>query len=217
MMQLNYARKAVRYRRMSGKSQKDNFSLRIQEACSARSCESKGLPINKIFTDVGTGLTADGRRRFTEMCDYVFDKTIGVTDVVFNDKDRSTRNLGNFIEYTERMVKAGITLHIAFDAEEYDYHPAEKWIDRAVSAQKASRRISIRTKGGQRTAIELGYHIGMPPWCYMLEQETDELGQGSIVMTWRDPSAVGEQRTRTLGEASKDIVDADVVYLVKYR
>ncbi len=43
-----------------------------------------------------------------------------------------------------------------------------------------------------------------------------ELGQGSIVMTWRDPSAVGEQRIRTLGEAPKSIVDADGVYLVKY-
>ncbi len=44
-----------------------------------------------------------------------------------------------------------------------------------------------------------------------------ELGQGSIVMTWRDSTAVGEQRIRTLGEAPKDIVDADGVYLVKYR
>ena len=44
-----------------------------------------------------------------------------------------------------------------------------------------------------------------------------ELGNGSIVMTWRDPSAVGEQRIRTLGEAPKSIVDADGVYLVKYR
>ena len=43
-----------------------------------------------------------------------------------------------------------------------------------------------------------------------------ELGQGSIVMTWRDPAAVGEQRIRTLGEAPKEIVDADGVYLVKY-
>ena len=44
-----------------------------------------------------------------------------------------------------------------------------------------------------------------------------ELGNGSIVMTWRDPSAVGEQRILTLGEAPKDIVDADGVFLVKYR
>ncbi len=43
-----------------------------------------------------------------------------------------------------------------------------------------------------------------------------ELRQGAIVMTWRDQSAVGEQRIRTLGEAPKDIVDADGVYLVKY-
>ena len=44
-----------------------------------------------------------------------------------------------------------------------------------------------------------------------------ELGNGSIVMTWRDPSAVGEQRILTLGEAPKGIVDADGVFLVKYR
>ena len=43
-----------------------------------------------------------------------------------------------------------------------------------------------------------------------------ELGQGSIVMTWRDPSAMGEQQIRTLGEAPKSIVDADGVHLVKY-
>ena len=35
-------------------------------------------------------------------------------------------------------------------------------------------------------------------------------------MTWRDPSAAAEQRIRTLGEAPKEIVDADGVYLVKY-
>ena len=176
-MQLNYNRKAVRYRRVSGKSQKDNFSLRTQDLRSAQYCESKGLPIDKIFTDVGTGLNAAGRREFTGMCDYVFDEVNSVTDVVFNDVDRFTRNLGHFIEYTERMVKAGITLHIAIDAEEYDYNSMEKWIDRAVTAQKESRRISIRVKGGQRTATELGYHIGVPPWGYMLEHETDELDE----------------------------------------
>ena len=30
-----------------------------------------------------------------------------------------------------------------------------------------------------------------------------QLGQGSIVMTWRDPSAVGEQQIRTLGRVSE--------------
>ena len=42
-----------------------------------------------------------------------------------------------------------------------------------------------------------------------------ELGQGSIVMTWRDPGAVSEQEIRSLGESPKEIVDADGVYLVK--
>lgn len=44
-----------------------------------------------------------------------------------------------------------------------------------------------------------------------------ELRQGAIVMTWRDPSAVGEQQIRMLGEAPKEVVDADGVYLVRYR
>jgi CRISPR-associated protein Cas2 len=43
-----------------------------------------------------------------------------------------------------------------------------------------------------------------------------ELGQGAIVMTWRDPSGVGDQQVRSLGDAPKEIVDADGVYLVKY-
>ena len=44
-----------------------------------------------------------------------------------------------------------------------------------------------------------------------------DLGGGSIVMTWRDPEAVGEQRILTLGEPPREIVDADGVFLVKYR
>ena len=43
-----------------------------------------------------------------------------------------------------------------------------------------------------------------------------ELGNGSVVMTWRDAAAPGQQRIRNLGESPKEIVDADGVYLVKY-
>ena len=44
----------------------------------------------------------------------------------------------------------------------------------------------------------------------------EEMQQGSIVMTWRELSAAGGQRIQLLGEAPKEIVDADGVYLVKY-
>ena len=50
----------------------------------------------------------------------------------------------------------------------------------------------------------------------MLTKWYHELNNGAIVMTWRDPAAVGEQRILTLGEAPKDIVDADGVFLVRY-
>ena len=50
----------------------------------------------------------------------------------------------------------------------------------------------------------------------VLSEWYSQLGQGSIVMTWRDPAAISEQEVRTLGESPKEIVDADGVYLVKH-
>lgn len=41
------------------------------------------------------------------------------------------------------------------------------------------------------------------------------LGNGSIVMVWRDKSAVGNLSIKIIGEAPKEIVDADGVLLVK--
>ena len=49
----------------------------------------------------------------------------------------------------------------------------------------------------------------------VLSRWHSQMGEGSIVMTWRDPSAVGEQRILTLGDSPKTIVDADGVLLVK--
>ncbi|MCY4113694.1 MAG: type I-E CRISPR-associated endoribonuclease Cas2e [Chloroflexi bacterium] len=43
------------------------------------------------------------------------------------------------------------------------------------------------------------------------------LGQGSIVMTWRDPRVPARQRILTLGVPPKTVVDADGVYLVKHQ
>jgi CRISPR-associated protein Cas2 len=41
------------------------------------------------------------------------------------------------------------------------------------------------------------------------------LRRGAIVMTWRDPSAAGGQRVLVLGEAPRELVDADGVLLVR--
>lgn len=174
MLQLEYTRKAVVYRRVSGKSQKDNFSLRNQDVRSDRYCQRKGLPVDKIFTDVGSGLSAKERANFIALVEYVLDEINRITDVVFNDIDRFARNYREFFVYTDQMVKAGITLHSVIDDEEYNYDSEEKWTDKAVAAQKESKRISKRVKEGQRTATELGYHIGPTPWGYMLEHESDE-------------------------------------------
>ena len=82
MSQLKTKRKAVRYRRVSGKSQKDNFSLQNQDIRSAKYCVEKGLPLDRDFEDVGSGLSIKNRHGFVEMAEYVLDKTNGITDVV---------------------------------------------------------------------------------------------------------------------------------------
>ena len=41
------------------------------------------------------------------------------------------------------------------------------------------------------------------------------LGNGSVVMVWRDRTATGNLRILTLGEPPKEIIDADGVLLVK--
>ena len=127
MLQLDYTRKAVKYRRVSGKSQQDNFSLRNQDVRSDRYCGRKGLPVDKEFTDVGSGLSAKGRANFIAMVEYVLDKANGISDVVFNDIDRFARNYREFFDYADQMTKAGITLHSVIDDEEYNYNSEEKW------------------------------------------------------------------------------------------
>ena len=174
---LNMGRKAVIYRRVSGKDQADNFSLRNQDTRCVRYCAREGLAVDKEFTDVGTGLSIKHRGGFVQMCAYVMDQRNGITDVVFNDLDRFSRNFREFFAYTDPLVAAGITLHIAIDGEKYDYNSEEKWQDRILAAQKESKRISRRTKEGQRIATELGYHIGPPPWGYMLAYESEELNE----------------------------------------
>ena len=41
------------------------------------------------------------------------------------------------------------------------------------------------------------------------------LGNGSIVMVWRDMKAAGKLSIKVIGESPKNIVDADGVLLVK--
>ena len=117
-MVLSTIRKAVTYRRVSGDSQKDNFSLRSQaNRCSAY-CQEEWLTILREFVDVGSGLSTKYRPQFMEMLEFAMDETNGVTDIVFDQLDRYFRNHREFNEYTDKLVTAGITLHLAAEREE---------------------------------------------------------------------------------------------------
>lgn len=51
-------------------------------------------------------------------------------------------------------------------------------------------------------------------WNLMIEWWSN-LGNGSLVLVWRDTKSVGSLGIETLGEPAKEIVDADGVLLLK--
>ena len=185
-MELIQKRKGLAYRRVSGTSQRDNFSLKGQGDDIAGYYDRKGILLDKTLTDVGSGLSIKKRPEFLYGIEYALDKRNGITDIAFCDLDRFTRNIEEFFKYTKPLLDAGIRLHLVMDEEEFDYHSADKWYQKLVDAQKESKRISIRTKRGQRGATEDGRHIGKPPWGYTLEHDTDEKdAEGAPVLCGR--------------------------------
>ena len=186
-------RKAVGYRRVSSRSQADNFSLRSQDRDIRNYCEQEAILFVLMFTDVGSGLSAKHRHELHQLFAYVLDPANGITDVVFWDLDRFTRNIEEFFLYTKELINKGITLHLAVDGEKYEYNSDERWHGRIIAAQAESKRISRRTKKGQREATKLGHHIGKPPWGYRLVHDSD------------DPNEEGET-SDDLNEKGKRIV-----------
>lgn len=176
-MPLIMTRIAVGYRRVSGQDQADNFSLGSQDEDIRDYSAHEALLFDKMFTDVGSGLSVKQRPEFVKMREYVLDSQNKITDVVFWDLDRFTRNIEDFFKYTGDLIKANITLHLAVEGEKYDYNSEEKWHQRLIAAQGESKRISKRTKRGQRRATASGYHIGKPPWGYMLVHDSDEVNE----------------------------------------
>ena len=92
-MQSTTVRKAVRYRRVSGQSQKDNFSLTSQNNGMIKHCEHEGLLSDRMFTDIASGLSTRKRPQLLLMGQYSLDPANGITDMVFWDLDRFTRNV----------------------------------------------------------------------------------------------------------------------------
>ena len=174
MQQFTTLRKAVGYRRVSSKSQKDGFSLDSQSQDIRDYTKTEGMAFGDMFTDVGSGLSIDQRPEFRRMIDHALNEGNEIADIVFWDLDRFTRNIEQFFVFTKPLLQANITLHLALDSEKFDYSSEERWYQRLIAAQAESKKISRRTKRGQRTATHEGRHIGKPPWGYILVYDTDE-------------------------------------------
>ena len=177
---------AVGYGRVSGLTQANNFSLITQDEDIRDYAEHDGIAFDRMFTDVGSGLSAKHRPGFTSLREYALDDKNKVTDLVFWELDRFTRNIEDFFTFTKPLLEKGITLHIALDGEKYDYVSQEKWHQRLIAAQAESKKISRRTKRGQRKATSLGLHIGTPPWGYILIHDSQEVNdKGEPIMCGR--------------------------------
>lgn len=74
--------------------------------------------------------------------------------------------------------------------------------------------VMLEVAPGVYVAPDLSAGVRMRVW-NVLQSWWEVLGTGSITMVWRDTQAVGNLRLETLGEAPKEIVDADGVLLVK--
>ena len=74
--------------------------------------------------------------------------------------------------------------------------------------------IMLEVAAGVYVAPDLSAGVRTRVW-NVLSTWWEALGEGSIVMVWRDTQAPGNLRIETLGEPPKEIVDADGVLLVK--
>lgn len=74
--------------------------------------------------------------------------------------------------------------------------------------------VMLEISAGVYVAPDLSAGVRERVW-KVLSDWHGHLGQGSLVMTWRDPKATGDLGLAFLGEPPKEIVDADGVLLVK--
>ena len=167
--------KTLIYVRVSTKKQATNFSLATQEQDCREYAQRHGINnVAGCLMDVGSGLSMKGRPGLTELCRIALDLSNGITDIIFWELDRFTRRIRDFVNLTEEIVEAGITLHLASEEEQYTQQNAQTWVLRAMGAQGESAKISKRTKAGQAAAIAEGRHIGPVPWAFKIFHEPGE-------------------------------------------
>ena len=178
-MPLKVERRALTYIRVSSKKQADNFSFESQEKDCIQYAHREGTKPVGCYKDVGSGLSIKHRQGLMAMFKFALDPENGITDLIFWELDRFSRNIKDFFVITEQLLNAGITLHLSSEEEKYDHRSEDRWHSKLVSAQGESRKISKRTKAGQKTATENGRHIGAVPWgyiiCYAMDR-VDECG-----------------------------------------
>jgi putative resolvase len=99
------------YGRVSSHQKKDDLSRQIQRCKTF--CEAKGLPITKMYKEVGSGMN-DNRSQLTKL----LNQPIGI--IVVENKDRLTRFGFNYIETLYSKLGGQILVINKDEFEEHD-------------------------------------------------------------------------------------------------
>ena len=121
------------YIRVSSKKQAENFSFESQEKDCIQYAHREGTKPVGCYKDVGSGLSIKHRQGLMAMFKFALDPKNGITDLIFWELDRFSRNIKDFFVITEQLLNAGITLHLSSEEEKYDHRSEDRWHPKLVS------------------------------------------------------------------------------------
>lgn len=99
--------KAVLYIRVSDSRQVDNTSLASQEEISRQWCQSRGIEVERVFTDAGESAKTADRTEFQRMFVYLKRMRGSITHLLVYKLDRFSRSVADTARYAAQAQVAG--------------------------------------------------------------------------------------------------------------
>jgi site-specific DNA recombinase len=106
-------KRAVIYVRVSDSRQVENTSLASQEEICRQWCQSRGIEVERVFTDAGESAKTADRTEFQRMFAYLRRMRGSITHVVVYKLDRFSRTLADTSLYGTQLRLLGIELQSA--------------------------------------------------------------------------------------------------------
>ena len=158
---------AVIYVRVSDSRQVDNTSLASQEEICRQWCRSKGIEVERVFTDAGESAKTADRTEFQRMFSYLGRMRGRITDLVIYKMDRFSRNVADTALYAAQLQSLGVQLHSA--TENLSNTPIGRATQGilAVMAQFDNETRGERALNGMKSRVASGRWCWPPPLGYL--------------------------------------------------